>query len=97
VVHESLWSCDPMEISLSVVRANEAETTRIVGNGDDFRLIRPDLTMGNLELMRLQQAQLPGARHGFGAALHLELVKDDPVVSFNRIQSQEESLADLLI
>jgi hypothetical protein len=60
-----------MEISAGVVRANEAETTRIVGKGDDFRLIRPYLTMGNLERMRLQHAQLPGARHGFSAALHV--------------------------
>jgi len=37
-----------MEISAGVVRANEAETTRIVENGHNFRLIRPYLTMENL-------------------------------------------------
>ncbi len=31
-----------MEISVGVVGANEAETTRIVENGHPFRLIRPD-------------------------------------------------------
>ncbi len=53
------------------VRANEAERTRIVENRHNSRLIRPYPVVENLERMRLQQTQLPGTRHGLGAALHL--------------------------
>ena len=44
---------------------------------------------------RLQQVQLAGAGDGFGAALHLEFVKDPAVVPFDRVQGQEQPLADL--
>jgi hypothetical protein len=32
---------------------------------------------------RLQQTQLAGTRHGFGASLDLKFVKDIPIVPFN--------------
>ncbi len=45
----------------------------------------------------LQQTQLAGAGDGFGAALHLQFVEDPAVVPFNRVQGQEEPLANLAI
>ena len=40
---------------------------------------------------RLQQAQLAGTRDRFGTALDLEFAKDFPIVSFHRVQGEEES------
>ena len=45
----------------------------------------------------LQQPQLAGARHGFGAPLDLQLVKDDASVALDRAQSQEQPIGDLLV
>ena len=47
--------------------------------------------------LRLQQAQLAGSRDSFGAPLHLQFAKDNPVVSFDRAQGEEKPLADLPI
>src|SRR5512134_51943 len=47
--------------------------------------------------LRLQQAQLAGSRDRFCAPLHLQFVKDDPVVSFDRAQGEEKPLADLTV
>jgi hypothetical protein len=44
-----------------------------------------------------QQPQLPSTRHSFGAPLHVKLAKDAAIVPFNRIQSEEELLANLTI
>jgi hypothetical protein len=40
----------------------------------------------------LRQTQLAGARDSFGAPLDLEFAKDPPVVSFHRVQGEEEPL-----
>ena len=45
--------------------------------------------------LRLQQTQLTGAGDGFGAALHLQFVEDAAVVPFDRVQGEEQPLADL--
>lgn len=42
----------------------------------------------------LQEAQLTGTGDRFGAALDAELAEDPPVVSLDRVQGEEESLAD---
>ena len=46
---------------------------------------------------RLQQAQLAGACDRFGAPLDLEFAKDFPIVSFHRVQGEEQPLAHFLI
>src|SRR6266566_2961775 len=46
---------------------------------------------------RLQQTQLAGTCDRFGAPLDLEFVKDFPIVSFHRVQGEEQPLAHLLI
>jgi hypothetical protein len=46
---------------------------------------------------RLQQTQLAGTCDRFGAPLDLELAKDFPIVSFHRVQGEEQPLAHLLI
>ncbi len=46
---------------------------------------------------RLQQAQLAGARYGFGAPPDLEFAKYVPVVSFDGDYGEEEPLADFPI
>ena len=48
-------------------------------------------------LLRLQQTQLAGARHRFGAPPNLELAKGVPVVPFDGDKGEEEPLADLTI
>src|SRR5215469_6782149 len=45
----------------------------------------------------LQQTQLAGAGDRFGAPLDSELAKDFLIVSFHRVQGQEQSLANVLI
>jgi hypothetical protein len=45
----------------------------------------------------LQQAQLSGTRHCFGAPPNLELAKDVPIVSFDDNQGEEKTLADLTV
>ena len=60
---------------------------------------RPDLRSGlegNLTF-RLQQTQLAGACDRFGAPQDLELVEDLPIVPLDRVQGEEQPLADLLI
>src|SRR3989304_10056201 len=47
--------------------------------------------------LRLQQAQLAGTRYSFGAPLHLQFIKDDPVVPFHRAQGKEKPLTDLAV
>ena len=47
--------------------------------------------------MRLQQTQLAGAGYGFGAALDLQFVEDSAVVPFDRVQGEEQPLANLSI
>jgi hypothetical protein len=42
--------------------------------------------------VRLRQTQLASARDSFGAPLDLEFAKDPPVVSFHRVQGEEEPL-----
>src|SRR5438105_5569879 len=46
---------------------------------------------------RLHQTQLAGTCDRFGAPLDLEFAKDFPIVSFHRIQGEEQPLAHLLI
>ncbi len=46
---------------------------------------------------RLQQTQLAGTCDRFGAPLDLEFVKDFPIVSFHRVQGEEQPLANLMI
>ena len=46
---------------------------------------------------RLQQTQLAGTCDRFGAPLDLEFAKDFPIVSFHRVQGEEQPLAHLLI
>src|SRR6266581_31617 len=46
---------------------------------------------------RLQQTQLTGTCDRFGAPLDLEFAKDFPIVSFHRVQGEEQPLAHLLI
>jgi hypothetical protein len=46
---------------------------------------------------RLQLAQLAGTYYSFGAPLGLEFAKDVPIVSFHRVQGEEQPLANLLI
>src|SRR5258708_8054125 len=46
---------------------------------------------------RLQQTQLAGTCDRFGAPLDLEFIKDFPIVSFHRVQGEEQPLANLLI
>ena len=46
---------------------------------------------------RLRKAELPGACHSFGAPLDLEFAEDLPIVSFHRVQGEEEPLANLVI
>jgi hypothetical protein len=41
-------------------------------------------------MFKLQQAQLAGARHSFGAPLNLQLVKDDAAMPFNRAQREKK-------
>ena len=43
------------------------------------------------------QTQLAGACDGFGAPLDLELAEDLAIVSFHRVQCEEEPFADLVI
>src|SRR5438552_2633647 len=45
----------------------------------------------------LPQTQLAGARDSFGAPLDLELAKDLPIVSLDRVQGEEEPLANLVV
>ena len=45
----------------------------------------------------LRQTQLAGARDSFGAPLDLEFAKDLPIVSLDRVQGEEEPLANLVI
>ncbi len=46
---------------------------------------------------RLQQTQRAGTCDRFGAPLDLEFAKDVPIVSFHRVQGEEQPLAHLLI
>src|SRR5258708_17146749 len=46
---------------------------------------------------RLQQTQLAGTCDRFGAPLDVEFIKDFPIVSFHRVQGEEQPLANLLI
>jgi hypothetical protein len=48
-------------------------------------------------MFRLQQTQLAGTCHRFGAPLDLELAKDFLIVSFHRLQGEDKPLAHLLI
>ena len=50
-----------------------------------------------LPCTKLQQAQLSGPGHSFGASLDLQLAEDSLVVSFNGNQCDEEPLADFTI
>src|SRR3990172_7494814 len=45
----------------------------------------------------LQQTQLAGAGDRFGSPLDLQLVKDDPGMSFDCAEGEEKPLADLTI
>jgi hypothetical protein len=45
----------------------------------------------------LQQAELAGAGHRLGAPLHLQLLVDPAVVPFDRVQSEDEALADVAV
>ncbi len=45
----------------------------------------------------LQQTQLAGAGNSFGAPVHLQFVKDFPIMPFNGIQGEEKPLANLAI
>ena len=47
--------------------------------------------------MRLQQTQFAGFCDRFGAPFDLEFAKDFAIVPFDRVEGEEESLADLLI
>ncbi len=49
------------------------------------------------ESIRLHQAQLAGARYGFGASLDLQFAIDNPIVPFNSTQGKEKPLANLTI
>ena len=46
---------------------------------------------------RLHQTQLAGTCDRFGAPLHLEFAKDDPIVPFDRTQGEEQPFAHFLI
>ena len=45
----------------------------------------------------LQQTQFAGASDGLGAALHLQFVKNVPVMPLDRVQRDDEPLANLAI
>jgi len=45
----------------------------------------------------LRQTQLAGARDSFGAPLDLEFAEDLPIVSFHRVQGEEEPLSNFVI
>jgi hypothetical protein len=45
----------------------------------------------------LGQSEFAGARDSFGAPLDLEFAEDLPIVSFHRVQGEEEPLANLVI
>src|SRR5262245_43424316 len=45
----------------------------------------------------VEQAQLAGTGHGFGAPLDLQLAKDLPLGACDRMQGEGEPLADLVI
>lgn len=45
----------------------------------------------------LDEAKLASTCYGFRASLNLELAEDSTIVPFDRIQSEEESLANLTI
>lgn len=45
----------------------------------------------------LEQTQLSGARHGFGAAFHLQFGKDAQVMALDRAQREKKFLGDLLV
>lgn len=45
----------------------------------------------------LEQAELPGAGDGLGAALHAQLLEDAAVVALDGVEGEEEPPADLLI
>jgi hypothetical protein len=47
--------------------------------------------------VKLQQSQGTGAGNSFGASLHLELVKNNPIMAFDRTQGEEKSLANFFI
>ena len=46
---------------------------------------------------QLRKSELPGACHSFGAPLDLEFGEDLPIVSFHRVQGEEESLSNFVV
>src|SRR5579859_3313447 len=57
----------------------------------------PDARFAGKVTCRLQQTQLAGTCDRFGAPLDVEFAKDVPIVSFHRVQGEEQPLAHLLI
>ena len=78
---------------MGVVREEQCSS---VGLLNRLRAVLESECAGTLTC-RLQQAQLAGPCDRFGASLDLEFVKDFPIVSFHRVQGEEEPLAHLLI
>jgi len=46
---------------------------------------------------QLRKTELLGACHSFGAPLDLEFAEDLPIVSFHRVQGEEEPLSNFVI
>ena len=61
-----------------------------------LRCVFEPAVCGQTDVM-LQQTQLAGTRYGFGASLNLQFAIDSAVVSFDRVQGKEKSLANLTI
>ncbi len=49
------------------------------------------------ERVQLRKTELPGACHSFGAPLDLEFAEDLPIVSFHRVQGEEEPLSNFVV
>src|SRR3977135_2818198 len=49
------------------------------------------------ERVQLRKTELPGACHSFGAPLDLEFAEDLPIVSFHRVQGEEEPLTNFVV
>ena len=78
---------------MGVVREEQCSS---VGLLNRLQAVLESACVGTLTC-RLQQTQLAGPCDRFSAPLDLEFVKDFPIVSFHRVQGEEQPLAHLLI